>query len=124
MKELVYRLGVFLKRRNQSLPIESSKKLEFGKCSFDYDNLQIVIYDQVKTLTHREWELLKLLLDNANSLVKREDILIKIWGENDYFMGRSMDVYITKLRKHLKADDTIQILTLHGEGFKLVSTVN
>ena len=115
MKELVFRLKVFLKRQ-PSLDVTSEKKA-FGALGFDFENLEIVVAGETRLLTSREGELMKMLLDNANSLVKREDILLKIWGENDYFMGRSLDVFISRLRKYLKGDETVQIRNHHGVGF-------
>ncbi|MFH0972551.1 MAG: winged helix-turn-helix domain-containing protein, partial [Patescibacteria group bacterium] len=86
---------------------------------FDFMNQLLTINDLVSKLTKKESELLKLLCDNRDKVLKRETALKKIWGEDDYFMGRSMDVYITKLRKYLKDDPTITITNVHGTGFKL-----
>ena len=72
-------------------------------------------------MTSKEADLLKLLCENANDVLERSVALNKIWKDDSYFNARSMDVYIAKLRKHLKKDENIQILTIHGEGFKLVS---
>ncbi len=72
-----------------------------------------------KSLTQREGDLLQLLLVNQNNLVKREAILQEIWGQNDYFMGRSLDVFISRLRKYLKEDDSVEIKNHHGVGFVL-----
>ena len=71
-------------------------------------------------LTTKEAELLKLLAHNVNKIVDRDVALKSIWGNDNYFTGRSMDVYITKLRKYLKADDRIEIVNIHGQGFKLI----
>lgn len=117
MKELVYRLQVFLKRSKTS-EVEGPVK-HFGKCGFDMENLELTVHGEKRQLTHREGELLELLISNSNQLVKREDILIKIWGENDYFMGRSLDVFISRLRKYLKEDASIEIKNHHGVGFVL-----
>ena len=73
-----------------------------------------------RALTTKENELLKLLCINVGNTLPRKVALEEIWGDDSYFNARSMDVYITKLRKYLKADDSLQILTVHGEGFKLV----
>jgi DNA-binding response OmpR family regulator len=72
-----------------------------------------------KTLTRKESALLKLLCVNRNQLLTREEALLKIWGDDDYFIGRSMDVFISKLRKYLKDDSSISIINVHGTGFKL-----
>jgi len=72
-----------------------------------------------KTLTQKEAEVLKLLYRNRDRVMKREEILTHVWGDDDYFMGRSMDVFISKLRKYLKTDPDIQIVNYHGVGFRL-----
>ena len=72
-----------------------------------------------KTLTQKEAEVLKLLYQNRERVLKREEILRQVWGDDDYFMGRSMDVFISKLRKYLKEDPSVQIVNYHGVGFKL-----
>ena len=76
--------------------------------------------DKDKALTEKENELLKMLAENKNDLLTREKALKKIWGSDTYFNGRSMDVYIAKLRKYLKEDDKIEIVNIHGNGFRLV----
>ncbi len=119
MKELVYRLQVSLKR--QHFTVGNSHELSFGRCTFDKANLQLVVCESTQLLTQREGELLHLLVQHKNELVKREDILLKIWGANDYFMGRSLDVFISRLRKYLKEDDTVEIKNHHGVGFVLAA---
>ncbi|WP_425389429.1 response regulator transcription factor [Ekhidna sp.] len=120
IKELEYRINVFL-RRNAGQDIEQSPKIiSFGKSQFDEKNLVYQFEDEKKSLTQMEGNLLGLLLGNRNELVKREEILEKIWGENDYFKGRSLDVFITRLRKYLKDDDTLEIRNHHGVGFSLM----
>jgi DNA-binding response OmpR family regulator len=74
---------------------------------------------QERILTRKEASLLKLLYLHRNSLLKREEALLTIWGDDDYFIGRSMDVFIAKLRKYLKEDPSISIINVHGTGFKL-----
>lgn len=118
MQELVYRLSVFL-RRSQSETNQSTSQRRFGNCIFDSSNLQLQVLETTFTLTQREAELLLELLNNLNRLVKREDILEKIWGQNDYFMGRSLDVFISRLRKYLRGDSTTEIKNHHGVGFVL-----
>jgi len=118
MQELVYRLEVFLKRTGDRQ--EDSNDFEFGDCCFDFKNLLLTVSDQTHSLTQREGDLLALLIASKNQLVKREEILEKIWGENDYFMGRSLDVFISRLRKYLKTDTKIEIKNHHGVGFVFV----
>lgn len=117
MKELVYRLQVFLKRTGDQ--DKTNNEFDFGNCQFDFQNLLLGVSGHSHSLTQREGELLNLLLTNKNQLVKREEILEKIWGENDYFMGRSLDVFVSRLRKYLKNDSTVEIKNHHGVGFVL-----
>jgi DNA-binding response OmpR family regulator len=119
MKELTYRIDVFLKRT----PIVSETMTtihSFGNSTFDSNNLLFKCLETEYSLTQMESQLLYLLLQKQNQLVSREHILETIWGENDYFKGRSLDVFITRLRKYLKVDDSIEIRNHHGVGFSLV----
>ena len=85
---------------------------------FDTENQTLVSNDQVKTLTKKEVQILKILFKYKNQVVSREVILNAVWGQNDYFIGRSLDVFITKLRKYLREDPKILISNIHGVGFK------
>jgi DNA-binding response OmpR family regulator len=119
IKELLLRLKAILKRTK---PTKEKNEIEFhiGKLTFNYLN-RIINYDgQVKGLNIKEAELLKILIENKNSIVQRRTILMKIWGNDDYFLSRSMDVYITRLRKILRADPFLEIQNIYGTGFKLV----
>lgn len=91
-----------------------------GKYLFDFKNKELLLGDSKQILTQKEALLIRVLCRNMNQLVSREQALIEVWGSDNYFAGRSMDVYITKLRKHLKDDDSVAILNVHGSGFKLV----
>ena len=82
------------------------------------DNLELSNNGDAKTLTQREDDLLKLFLEQPNQVIKRSDILEKLWGEDDYFLGRSLDVFISRLRKYLKDDDSLKIENIHGVGFR------
>ncbi|RAJ85962.1 DNA-binding response OmpR family regulator [Chitinophaga dinghuensis] len=119
MQELILRIEVFLKRtRNQT--VEKSNTFHIGKLTFDYEDLRLYTAegDISIALTQKEAELLLYLCNNPNKTLKREDILANVWGKDDYFLGRSMDVFITKLRKHFKSDPHIRLETLHGVGFR------
>ena len=118
MPELTLRIEAILKRTNSFLE-NSITNFIIGNYSFDYTNQLLVINKEQKTLTKKEADLLKLLASSQNIIVPREDILKQIWGEDDYFLGRSMDVFITRLRKYLKNDERIKIINVHGVGFKL-----
>ena len=85
---------------------------------FDYDNLTLSSNGAEHTLTQREADLLKLFAENPKRVLKRSDILLQIWGEDDYFLGRSLDVFVSRLRKYLKTDDSVTIENVHGVGFK------
>ena len=122
MEELLLRINAIL-RRTSSLPQEGEEVVKFKIGIFDYDyNLQQLEYNgDTSRLTTKENELLFLLSRHKNGLLERTHALSSIWGYANYFNGRSMDVYIAKLRKHLKGDDRIEILNVHGKGFKLIA---
>ncbi|MFP4470357.1 MAG: response regulator transcription factor [Bacteroidales bacterium] len=120
-EELNLRIKAIMKRciiRN-SLPGDKSGIYKIGNFDFDYVNMILKNGEDEKHLTRKESALLKLLCDYRNQLLPREVALKKIWGGNDYFVGRSMDVFIAKLRKYLKDDPSIAITNVHGTGFKL-----
>jgi DNA-binding response OmpR family regulator len=91
----------------------------FGAFQFDYNSHYLKSPTTEKRLTRKEAEVLKLLCINKNSILRREKALLSIWGKDDYFMGRSMDVYIAKLRKLLKDDPSVAITNIHNVGFML-----
>lgn len=120
IEELLARIEAVLRRvQIQPTAEGGSKKHQLGRFVFDHDNSTICFNGEVTRLSAKENDLLKLLWDNKNRVVKREYALTNVWGENNYFLGRSMDVYIAKLRKHLQADQSIAITNLHGVGFSL-----
>lgn len=118
LDELVFRIEVFL-RRSSGQTVADEKVYKVGQYEFDPFNLVLRNHVSEKTLTQKEAEVLKLLYKNRDRVLKREEILNEVWGDDDYFMGRSMDVFISKLRKYLKEDPTIQIVNYHGVGFRL-----
>jgi DNA-binding response OmpR family regulator len=117
IEELMLRIEVFLRRRKLS---DSTKEEIFriGMYSFDYPNLDLGFSENRYSLTQREADLLKFLATNKNKVVKRSEILLNIWGDDDYFLGRSLDVFISRLRKYLKDDPEVKIENLHGVGFR------
>lgn len=120
LEELFYRVEVFLKRTKPDPEPEEQMVVQLGFYQFNYKNLTLsVAPDAVKTLTQKEAEVLRLLYQNRERVLKREEILTSVWGDDDYFMGRSMDVFISKLRKYLKDDPSVQIVNYHGVGFRL-----
>ncbi|TRX58698.1 response regulator transcription factor [Fulvivirga sp. M361] len=116
MDELVYRMEVFLKRRTTD---KHRGTYQLGGYFFDYNGLKLSMDSDERVLTQKEADVLKYFADNLGQVVKRKSILKSIWGENDYFMGRSLDVFISKLRKYLKAEPRLEIINIHGVGFKL-----
>ena len=117
IEELLLKIEIFLKRSRKNIPIEKNI-YTVGKYQFDNKNF-IVFNDSEKiSLTQRESDLLKLFLDNKNMVLKREEILKSLWGNDDYFMGRSLDVFISRLRKILANEKGIAIENLHGIGFR------
>lgn len=121
MQELLLRMEVFLKHTLRKSD-EHADKFELGNYTFDYKNLQLLHDDHKHQLTQKEADLLQFLCIHANSVVKREDILLNVWGKEDYFLGRSMDVFMTKIRKYLRDATGVELQTIHGVGFKLAVT--
>lgn len=122
-EELLLRIKAVLHRieRNSVFSYTlGNDKINIGRFVFDAKNMLLILDGQEQTLTRKEAALLKVLYDNKNDLVTRKKVLKMIWGNNDYFIGRSMDVFIARLRKYLKADPNVKILTVHGVGFRLV----
>ena len=117
MEELSLRIEVFLRR--STTRAVSEQNFSLGEFTFDCHNYTLHHLSGFKTLTQKEAEVLKLLCQNKERVLKREEILKNVWGNDDYFLGRSMDVFISKLRKHLKDDPKVQIVNYHGVGFKL-----
>ncbi len=116
MEELCLRMEVFLRR--SAGPGESASFV-LGQCTFDYNNLTLRHPDHTKTLTQKEADVLRLLCVHQDRVLKREEILKAVWGDDDYFMGRSLDVFLSKLRKYLQVDPAVEIVNYHGVGFKL-----
>jgi len=119
MDELLYRMDVFLRRRSSVRSSTGENVITLSSFEFDFENLLLKHPAGNKTLTAKEAVLLRLLYSNRDRILKREEILNTVWGDDDYFMGRSMDVFISKLRKYLKDDPTIQLVNYHGIGFRL-----
>ena len=118
--ELALRIYALLKRAKPSLVThEMPDTIQFGNFTFDYPNRMLCTPSDNISLTKKEAEVLRMLASNINNVVKREKVLTDVWGENDYFMGRSMDVYIARLRKKLAEDKSVSIVNVHRMGFKL-----
>ena len=122
-EELLLRIKAVMRRVEKKDPFTytlSGEKINIGRFVFDAKNMLLILDGKEQPLTRKEAALLKVLYDNKNDLVTRKKVLKMIWGNNDYFIGRSMDVFIARLRKYLKADQNVKILTVHGVGFRLV----
>ncbi|MEM9075654.1 MAG: response regulator transcription factor [Bacteroidota bacterium] len=116
MEELIVRIHALL---NRSQKLQKDNVL-FGKFRFNYTKQLLIYGTEEESLTHREAELLYHLIQKQNDVLDRSEILKKLWGDDDFFNARSMDVFITKLRKKLKKDETIQIINVRGQGYKLI----
>jgi len=114
-EELVLRLNNILKRAGK----ENASHTKIGRLHIQYGELLIEDGEHRYSLTPRESELLRYLIDNQNTVVKREEILEELWGQNDYFLGRSMDVFISRLRKYIQAEPSVSLETKRGVGFIL-----
>jgi len=120
MEELLLRIQAVLKRSRHSTVEEKQKFFSIGDYEFDAEKQVLLNQNKKQKLTYKEAELLRLLCLHKNAIMERELALKLIWGDDNFFNGRSMDVFITKLRKYLKKDNRIQIVNVHGKGFKLV----
>ncbi len=120
IEELILKIEIFLRRSKIIAPISVSK-YRLGQYEFDHSNLALTFGDQTKTLTQKEADLLNYFANNQNKVLKRSDILETLWGEDDYFLGRSLDVFISRLRKYLKQDESLKIENIHGVGFRFLT---
>ena len=119
MEELLFRIEAIL-RRTHSGPNTQHELFKLGKYAFDAQKQTLTIKEHIQKLTTKEAELLKLLCNNKNKVLERNYALRTIWFDDNYFNARSMDVYITKLRKYLKQDPSVEIINVHGKGFKII----
>jgi DNA-binding response OmpR family regulator len=117
MEELIIRIHSLLGRINTD---KSDEKISIGTYFFNCTKQTLQFSEGIISLTHREAELLLVLIENKNEILDRSIVLKKIWGNDDFFTGRSMDVFITKLRKKLNLDPNIQIINVRGQGYKLI----
>lgn len=122
IEELLLRINALLKRvaNQNNAGGEIPDKFEIGKYHFDYTLQSIKHEDAVQKLSTKEAELLRLLCLKKNQVLTREEALLSIWHDDNYFNGRSMDVFLSKLRKYLKDDPSVEILNVHGKGYKLI----
>jgi len=122
-EELLYRVQAILKRsQKRPDPKEDVKEFNIGKFHFNYP-LRILTFDgdgEKEKLSPKEAHLLRLFCLRKNDVLERSEALTKIWGEDNYFTARSMDVFVTKLRKYLSKDENLEIVNIHGNGFRLI----
>lgn len=118
MEELLVRMQAIL-RRSGDADDESIGEFQIGKYYFNYNEQSLKLGAEMQKLTTKENELLKLMCKNVNGVLERNHALKAVWGDDNYFNGRSMDVYIAKLRKYLAEDENVEIVNVHGKGFKL-----
>jgi DNA-binding response OmpR family regulator len=119
VEELQLRIKALLKRVNIKMDKPEDKILPLGLFLFDTENICLLLNDTKRSLTKKEAQILKLLYKFKGQVLPREVILNAVWGQDDYFVGRSLDVFITKLRKYLRDDESITLSNIHGVGFKL-----
>jgi DNA-binding response OmpR family regulator len=117
---LMHKIKAIIKRNEEDHKVTDNLEFELGAYHFNPKLRELKVKDATQVLSPKENELLKMLAEHKNDLLTREKALKKIWGSDTYFNGRSMDVYIAKLRKYLKEDSTIEIVNIHGNGFRLV----
>lgn len=120
IEELILKIEIFLRRSKVFEAPSEEKEIQVGSYVYMPMEYQLTLNGEARVLTQRESELLAFLLKNKNKVIKRSVILETLWGEDDYFMGRSLDVFISRLRKYLGDDPEIKIDNIHGIGFKFV----
>lgn len=117
IQELLMKVDVFL-RRTKKLSSDTDIVFQFTDFFFNYNELKLKAGSEEYLITQKEADLLKFFCEHPQVILKREEILLNVWGKDDFFLGRSMDVYITKLRKYLKPISSVTIETIHTVGYK------
>lgn len=123
VEEILLRINALLKRvgrDKEGNPEEETNQFNIGNFKFDYHTQTLSIGIKSQKLSTKEAELLRLLCIKLNDVLTREEALLKIWHDDNYFNGRSMDVFLSKLRKYLKEDPKVEIVNVHGKGYKLI----
>lgn len=116
-EELLWKIKALIRRIPPNIAQDQLPIIKIGKYNFDPHNQSLVINNKTRRMTEKESNILQYLCSHKNNLIKREDMLVALWGENDYFLGRSLDVFITKIRKYLKSDANLNIENVFGVGF-------
>jgi DNA-binding response OmpR family regulator len=116
-EELLWKVKAVIRRIPEEKEEEKVEIISIGKYTFDFSNQSLTIAGKTKRITEKESDILNYLVTHRNKVIRREELLTDIWGENDYFFGRSLDVFITKIRKYLKEDPGVSIENVFGVGF-------
>ena len=116
-EELLWKIKAVIRRIPENQGDSRKEIIAIGKYAFDFNNQSLAIGGKTKRITERESDILNYLSAHRNHVIKREELLKALWGENDYFFGRSLDVFITKIRKYLKEDPALSIENVFGVGF-------
>lgn len=116
-EELLWKIKAVIRRIPENKSETKTEIISIGKYRFDFNNQSLIINAKSQRITEKESDILKYLSEHRNHIIKREDMLKELWGENDYFLGRSLDVFISKMRKYLKEDPNISIENVFGVGF-------
>lgn len=121
LEELVARMKAILKRTQYATPqvVLNEENYEVSTIKLDFTNHKLYVGTEEKRVSGTEAQLLKLFISNKNKLITRNNILLQVWGRDDYYTARNLDVYINKLRKLVKEDTLVEIINIHGSGFKL-----
>lgn len=121
LDELIVRINALLRRATSSSPIMTAlSQLTIGRYQFDPPKQKLLFDGQTVLLSHREAELLRHLYEKRNQVLERSAVLLDLWGDDSFFNGRSLDVFITRLRRHLRHDPQVQIINIRGIGYKLI----
>jgi DNA-binding response OmpR family regulator len=116
-EELLWKIKAIIRRSRENKNETKAEIIPLGKYTFDFNNQSLTIAGKTKRITEKESDILNYLCSHRNHVIKREELLKELWGENDYFFGRSLDVFITKIRKYLKEDPDLSIENVFGVGF-------
>lgn len=116
-EELLWKIKAVIRRVPENKIDNTHKLIKIGNYTFDFNNQSLSINNKLQRITEKESEILRYLSNHRNHVIKREEMLKELWGENDYFLGRSLDVFISKMRKYLKEDKNITIENVFGVGF-------
>jgi DNA-binding response OmpR family regulator len=116
-EELLWKIKAVARRVPEDIGEGQAEIISIGKYAFDFSNQSLAIAGKIKRITEKESEILRYLTVHRNQVVRREELLKEVWGANDYFFGRSLDVFITKIRKYLKEDPALSIENVFGVGF-------